>query len=74
VPSGVAGVLSALLPLIAAVMGYVFFSEKLPLRAVAGLIVGFAGIGLLLRPGSGFDLFGVTVICGVRSPGRPVLN
>ena len=64
VPSGVAGVLSALLPLIAAVMGYVLFREKLPMRAVMGLIVGFAGIGLLLRPGSGLDLLGVAVICG----------
>jgi probable blue pigment (indigoidine) exporter len=57
---GHSGVLSALLPLIAAVIGYVFFSEKLPIRAVAGLIIGFTGIGLLLRPGSGFDVFGVT--------------
>jgi drug/metabolite transporter (DMT)-like permease len=56
IPSGVAGVLSALLPLIAAVIGYVFLSEKLPIRAVAGLIIGFTGIGLLLRPGSGFDV------------------
>jgi len=64
VPSGVAGVLSALLPLIAAVIGYFFFGERLPTRAVVGLIIGFTGIGLLLRPGSGFDLFGVTIICG----------
>jgi len=64
VPSGVAGVLSALLPLIAAVIGYVLFREKLPFRAVVGLLVGFAGIGLLLRPGSGLDVFGVAVICG----------
>jgi drug/metabolite transporter (DMT)-like permease len=64
VPSGVAGVLSALLPLIAAMMGYCFFGEKLPPRGTIGLIVGFAGIALLLRPGSGLDLFGVAVIVG----------
>jgi len=62
VPSGVAGVLSALLPLFAAIIGYVVFRERLPKRAIAGLLIGFAGIALLLRPGSGFDLFGVMVI------------
>ena len=36
VPSGVAGVLSALLPLIAAVMGYILFRERLPIKAVIG--------------------------------------
>ena len=64
VASGIAGVLSALLPLFAAVMGYFLFREKLPLRGTAGLIIGFAGIAFLLRPGSGLDLFGVVVIVG----------
>ena len=64
VPSGVAGVLSALLPLVAAVMGYCFFRERLPLQGTLGLIIGFVGIALLLRPGSGLDLFGVAVIIG----------
>ncbi len=62
VPSGIAGVLSALLPLIAAVIGYVAFREKLQTRALIGLLLGFAGIGLLLRPGSGLDLLGVGAI------------
>jgi len=62
VPSGVAGVLSALLPLLAACLGFVLFREKLPGRAIVGLLIGFAGIGLLLRPGSNLDLFGVSVI------------
>ena len=51
VPSGVAGVLSALLPLLAACIGFALFRERLPGRAVVGLIIGFAGIGLLLRLG-----------------------
>jgi len=62
VPSGVAGVLSALLPLLAACLGFVLFREKLPGRAIIGLLIGFAGIGLLLRPGSNLDLFGVSMI------------
>ena len=64
VPSGVAGVLSALLPLMAAIMGYCLFREKLPRRGTIGLIIGFVGIALLLRPGSGLDFFGVAVIVG----------
>lgn len=62
VPSGIAGVLSALLPLLAACIGYVLFREKLQARALIGLAIGFAGVALLLRPGSDLDGFGVAVI------------
>ncbi len=62
VPSGVAGVLSALLPLLAACLGYALFRERLPRRALVGLGIGFAGIGLLLRPGSNLDPFGLLLI------------
>ena len=47
-----------------AIMGYCIFREKLPLRGTVGLMIGFAGIALLLRPGSGLDFFGVAVIVG----------
>ena len=53
VASSVAGTLSALLPLFAAILGYVAFHERLPLQGIAGLVIGFLGIGLLLKPGSG---------------------
>ena len=62
VPSGVAGVLSALLPIFAALLGYLLFREKPPRRALAGLLVGVAGLGLLLRPGSNLDLFGIALL------------
>lgn len=62
VPSGIAGVLSALLPLLAACMGYALFRERLPRRALVGLGIGFAGVGLLLRPGSNLDPFGLLLI------------
>jgi len=62
IPSGVAGVLSAMLPLIAACLGYALFRESVPRRAVLGLVVGFAGLGLLLRPGSNLDSFGVALV------------
>lgn len=62
VPSGVAGVLSALLPLLAACLGFLLFRDRIPCRAIIGLIIGFAGIGLLLRPGSHLDMLGIAVI------------
>ena len=37
---------------------------ELPRRGTLGLIIGFVGIALLLRPGSGLDFFGVAVIVG----------
>jgi drug/metabolite transporter (DMT)-like permease len=62
VASGVVGVLSALLPLLAACLGYVLFRERLPRRALLGLGIGFAGIGLLVRPGSNLDPFGLALV------------
>ena len=62
VPSGVAGVLSALLPLIAGCLSYALFREGMSRRAMLGLLVGFAGVGLLLRPGSNLDPFGLAFL------------
>jgi len=62
IPSGIAGVLSALLPLFAACLGYALFHERLPRRGVLGLVVGFVGVALLLRPGSNLDPFGLMLI------------
>ena len=62
IPSGIAGVLSALLPLVASCLGYVLFREKLARKAVIGLAVGFGGVALLLRPGSNLDPFGLMLI------------
>jgi len=66
VASGVVGVLSATMPLIAACLGYLLFREKPAKRALVGLVIGFAGIGLLLRPGSNLDFFGVTLIVAAQ--------
>jgi drug/metabolite transporter (DMT)-like permease len=66
VASGVVGVLSAMMPLIAACLGYLLFREKPAKRALLGLVIGFAGIGLLLRPGSNLDLFGVMLVIAAQ--------
>ncbi|MBL6453982.1 EamA family transporter [Belnapia sp. T6] len=62
VPSGIAGVMSALLPIFAACLGYVLFRERPHRRALLGLVVGVVGLGLLLRPGAGLDPFGVALL------------
>jgi drug/metabolite transporter (DMT)-like permease len=62
VASSVVGVLSALMPLIAACLAFLLFREKPARRALIGLGVGFAGIGLLLRPGSALDPFGIALL------------
>jgi drug/metabolite transporter (DMT)-like permease len=66
VASGVVGVLSAMMPLITACLGYLLFRDKPTRRAVLGLVIGLAGIGLLLRPGSNLDLLGVTLVIAAQ--------
>jgi len=66
VASGVVGVLSAMMPLIAACLGYLLFRERPAKQALVGLVIGFAGIGLLLRPGSDLDLFGVALVIAAQ--------
>ncbi len=66
VPSGVVGVLSAAMPLLAACLGYALFRERLARRAMVGLAVGFAGLALLLRPGSALDPLGVALVIAAQ--------
>lgn len=62
VPSGIAGVLSALLPIFAAGLGYALFRECLPRRMLWGIAIGVAGLALLLRPGSALDPAAVALL------------
>jgi drug/metabolite transporter (DMT)-like permease len=66
VPSGVVGVLSATMPLLAACLAYALFRERLARRAMVGLALGFAGIALLLRPGSALDPIGVALVIAAQ--------
>lgn len=50
VPSGIAALLIAMMPLWVAVLGRVFFGERLPVAAVAGIAIGLAGVGILVGP------------------------
>ena len=65
VASGVVALLVATVPLWMALFDRVFFGRRLSRRAVAGLIIGFAGVALLLESdGSGggkIDFFGALI-------------
>lgn len=48
VPAGFAAVLNATVPLFGAVMGMLFFAERLKAMRALGLAIGFAGVALLM--------------------------
>ncbi|HEY7524342.1 MAG TPA: EamA family transporter [Candidatus Limnocylindrales bacterium] len=53
VPSGIAALFIALVPVWLAVLGRLVFRDRLPRLVVAGILIGFAGVGLLAWPGVG---------------------
>ena len=50
IPSGIAALLIALMPVWVAVLGRVFLGERLPRIAGIGIVVGFAGVAVLAGP------------------------
>jgi len=50
VPSGIAALLIATMPIWVAVLGGIFLGERLPSLAVAGIAVGFLGVAVLAAP------------------------
>jgi drug/metabolite transporter (DMT)-like permease len=66
VPSGIAALIVASVPLWMALLAFVFLKERLRPVAVAGLVVGFAGTALLIRPTGSqhVDLTGALVLVG----------
>ena len=50
IPSGIAALLIAMMPVWVAVLGRVVFHEQLPRLAVVGIVVGFAGVAILVGP------------------------
>jgi drug/metabolite transporter (DMT)-like permease len=55
VPSGIAALLIAMMPVWVAVFGRVFLHERLPLAATLGIVVGMAGVAILVGPSLAFD-------------------
>jgi drug/metabolite transporter (DMT)-like permease len=66
VPSGVAAILIAMMPLWFALLGWLYLRERLPRLVVGAIAVGFAGTALLIWPaGDGanrFDPLGILIL------------
>lgn len=71
IPSGIAALLVAMMPVWVAILGGVVLGERLPALAVAGIAVGFAGVALLVGPtalGASGALDPVGVVALIVSP------
>src|SRR6266540_2777223 len=64
VPSGIAALMIAMMPVWVAVLGRVFFGERLPPAAIVGIAVGLVGVAILVGPtgGEGLDPAGVVAL------------
>jgi drug/metabolite transporter (DMT)-like permease len=51
--SGFAALIVAVIPLYVALMDRAFFGRRLSPSAIVGLVIGFAGVAVLVRPGGG---------------------
>jgi drug/metabolite transporter (DMT)-like permease len=50
VPSGITALVVALMPVWVAILGRVFLGERLPGLAIGGIVLGFAGVAILIGP------------------------
>jgi len=64
VPSGIAALIIASLPLWIALLGRVFLGDRLTVPVLVGILIGFGGVALLVAPTGGvtFDPFGIAVL------------
>lgn len=66
VPSGIAAIIVATIPLWFALLGWIYFRERLPRLVVGAIALGFAGTALLVAPaGEGanrFDPLGIFIL------------
>jgi drug/metabolite transporter (DMT)-like permease len=60
--SGFAALIVAVIPMYVALMDRAFFGRRLSTPAVVGLIIGFAGVALLVRPGGPGDVFAALLL------------
>jgi drug/metabolite transporter (DMT)-like permease len=57
--SAITGVINAITPIFVALIGLVFFQQKIKTTNAAGIAMGFIGTVVLLLGGAGFDISGV---------------
>ena len=65
--SGLAALIVAIVPLWVALMDRWFFGRRLSATAIAGLIIGFAGVALLVRPGGGGNVLAMLALVGTTA-------
>jgi drug/metabolite transporter (DMT)-like permease len=65
--SGFAALIVALIPLYVALMDRLFFGRRLSPAAIAGLVIGFAGVALLVRPGGGGNFVAAIILVATTS-------
>jgi drug/metabolite transporter (DMT)-like permease len=65
--SGLAALIVAIIPLWVALMDRAFFGRRLSAPALAGLVVGFGGVALLVRPGGGGDIVAMLALVGATA-------
>jgi drug/metabolite transporter (DMT)-like permease len=67
IESGLAALIVAIIPLWVALMDRLFFGRRLSNSAVLGLVIGFAGVALLVRPGGGGDVVAILALVGTTA-------
>ena len=65
--SGLAALIVAIIPLWVALIDRAFFGRRLSATAIVGLVVGFAGVALLVRPGGGGDVLAMLALVGTTA-------
>jgi drug/metabolite transporter (DMT)-like permease len=63
VQASLAAIIASTMPLLVALIGWLFLRDRLPKLAIAGLILGFGGVGLIMgaRIAGEVDLFAVSL-------------
>ncbi len=68
IEASLASIIASVMPLMVAFAGWVFFRDRLPAVAVAGLIAGVVGVAIIMgaRMNEGVDGYGL-MLCGVAA-------
>ncbi len=63
IEAGFASIIASTMPLIVGLLGWVVFRDRLPPLAIAGLVVGFVGVALIMgsRISGGVDMYGLAL-------------
>ena len=68
IEASVASIIASTMPLMVAFAGWLVFRDRLPLMAIAGLVAGVIGVGVIMgsRMNGGLDIYGI-VLCAIAA-------